>query len=100
MLINNRINPFLHVFGLFVFAYMGDVYPFLWVALGLYAVLIIESYMFAYIYENSPTFNGITKDWLFDGNVKFADTYSLFFFGNMNAGVGKFGARFGGFSAA
>jgi len=85
----------------FILIYLATIFPLVAIFVFFQVVLLLNSLIFVFSYENFPSFKNFICKILFGGNEAFASLYFDFFWGNMNSGnlrrVGE--AVAGGFRA-
>lgn len=97
--VNHGVNSYLIFFIITCFFFIADELPFVTLALVFYFLLVLESLLFAYLYENDiKEFQKYVKIYLFGNNQEFAKKYFNFFWGNMDkAGRAALRTGAGGF---
>ena len=97
--INHGINSYLIFFIVTCLFFIADELPLVTLALIFYFFLVLESLLFAYLYENDVNnFQKFVNIHLFASNREFAEKYLNFFFGNMDkAGKAALKTGAGGF---
>ena len=77
--VNNKINKVVLAFLIFLILFLAQVFiPFILFYLSFW-VLVLESYVFALLYENNATIKKFIINKLFNGDVVFAEAYFRFF---------------------
>ena len=85
--INNKVSSFTVGFVLIFLLVLSKFYVPIILFYIIFWILIIESFVFAKLYQESSIFKNIIDNNLFGGDIVFAKDYFRFFWGNMQNGA-------------
>jgi len=100
--VNNKLSSIVVSFSIFLIIVSSNVFPIMILLYVIFWITVLESYLFAILYEDRASFRNFINNNLFNNNISFSKDYFSFFWGNMNSGgagkgrAGIFGTILGG----